>query len=976
MDQQRTGLEIAVIGMAGRFPRAASPDELWANVLDGRSSVRFFTEDEVISAGVPEARARLPRYVRAWGALTDPDRFDATFFGYAPRDAALLDPQQRVFLECAHHALEHAGYASQQHKELIGVYAGGSLSAYLLHYLLRNPAVEGNVRFDELVLANDKDHLATRVSYHLNLEGPSVAVQTACSSSLVAVHLACQALLARDCDIALAGGVSIQLPQTGYLTEPGSILADDGVCLPFDARAHGVVPGSGAAIVVLKPLEDALRDRDTIHAVILGSAVNNDGSSKVGYTAPRIGSQEAAVRTAQRLAEVGAETIGYIEAHGTATALGDPIEVAALTRAFRTSTERTGFCALGSIKAQIGHLDAAAGVTGLIKTVYALREGILPPSPYFQEAIPALELADGPFYIPTVCTPWPDGPHPRRAGVNSLGMGGTNAHVVLEQSPVGPPPAAAGPAWHVLPLSARTPQALRELRADLATQLSGDPRADLADVAGTLQTGRRAMPHRLALVCRDSEGAADLLANGGSRLWQGTTESRDAPVVFMFPGQGAQHPSMARGLYEADKTFRRWFDRGAEEFRAHQDHDLRDVLTSERLLATTHYAQAALFTVEYALAQTWLSWGIRVDAMIGHSVGEYVAACLADVFDLPDAVAVVAARGELMNRLPDGAMLAVAMPAPVAERELDSGLCLAADNGPQMCVVSGQSTSVERLEHRLRERGVACQRLAVAHAFHSPMLEPLLQELAGRVGKVRLHPPVIPFLSSATGGWISQADATDPWYWARQAMRPVLFRPGIEELLRDGGRVLLEVGPGQALSSLVKGYGQAAGNTVLASLPRPGARTPDEVAFASAVARLWLAGCAIDWPGGPGRVPLPLYPFERQRHWIDRPADLPAAAGPAPQGVPDSADSLEQIISRAWAELLGIPEIRADDDFFELGGSSLLAARVIARINDEMGIGLSPGVIFGAPTIAALRQAALAAIAEQAGDLIDEIGGA
>ncbi|HEY1324221.1 MAG TPA: type I polyketide synthase, partial [Streptosporangiaceae bacterium] len=547
MERESTGLEIAIVGMAGRFPGAGSVGAYWDTIVEGRDSI-------IRSAG-EHPRARRADHVPAWGVLAGVDRFDAGYFGYTPRDAALIDPQQRALLEVAVHTLEHAGYAGAG--ERVGVYAGTSISTYLLQNLIGNPAV--NASYAELILANDKDSLATRISYHLDLRGPSITVQTACSTSLVAVHLACQALLARDCDLALAGGVSIQLPQDGYLAEPGGILSPDGHCRPFDAAANGVVPGCGVAMVALKCLDDALRDGDTIHAVILGSAVTNDGATKVGYTAPSIDSQAETVLAAQRLAGVDAGAIGYVEAHGTGTPIGDPIEVAALTRAFRATTARREFCALGSVKSLIGHLDAAAGVAGLIKAVLALRHGMRPPSPYFQHPNPVLDLPRSPFYLPVVAEKWPDGP--RFAAVNSVGMGGTNAHVVLQQAPAEATVAPASRTWQVLPLSAMTPAALAASREGMADHLAAHESVALADVAHTLQVGRRVLPHRVAMVCADTGSAAELLAHGKEGVWQARQESRDTPVAFLFPGQGSQRPGMAREVYREEPVFRQCLDR-------------------------------------------------------------------------------------------------------------------------------------------------------------------------------------------------------------------------------------------------------------------------------------------------------------------------------------------------------------------------------------------------------------------------------
>jgi phthiocerol/phenolphthiocerol synthesis type-I polyketide synthase E len=948
---QFTGLEIAVIGMAGRFPGAPDCDRLWENVLAGR---------EQITRAAPEH----PGHVAAWGRLDDIDRFDAGYYGYSPRDAALLDPQQRIFLETAQHALENAGHHTGD-RARVGVYAGASISTYLLRNLLGGTT---NAGYGELIIANDKDMLASRVSYHLNLTGPSVAVQTACSTSLVAVHLAGQALLAGECEIAIAGGVSVQPPQGGYHPEPGGVLSPRGVCRPFDATADGMVPGSGAAAVVLKPLSDALRDRDTVYAVIAATAINNDGGDKVGFTAPRIDGQAEMIRTAQRLSGADVDRIGYLEAHGTATPLGDPIEVAALTRAFRAVTDRTGFCALGSVKALIGHLDAAAGVTGLIKTVYALRAGVLPPSPYLGAVNPGLSLADSPFHLPREASPWP-GDGPRIAAVSSIGMGGTNAHAILRQAPA-PVARTSRRRWQAIPVSARSEQALQRMRAGLADRLT--PGDDLADVAFTLQTGRPREAHRAVVVADEPAAAAEALRGGGRQAHE---PARDVPVMFLFPGQGAQRPRMGHGLHRAEPVFRDALDEVAELAGAHGVPLLKylfdDGPDAASHLAGTAITQPAVFALEYALARLLGSWGIRPAAMLGHSVGEYVAATLAGTFSLPDAVALVVTRGRLMADLRPGAMLAVNAAADQLP-PLPDGVWLAADNGPGTCVVAGEPGPVDAFGRELTSAAVASRRLEVSHAFHTPMVAPALPALAAAVAGVPARPPRIPFVSCRTGRWITAAEATDPGYWAGQAADPVRFRLGLGTLPEG---ILLEVGPGAALT------GFAAGRNALPTLGRtvPG-DDPDseEKALVTALGRLWLAGATVDWPAvhgpGAGRVPLPGYPFASQRHWIEPGAPAgtpPVAAAEAPPA--ESSDDVTVRVRRVFAELLGIAGVGDHDDFFELGGTSLLASRVVAAVNDEFAVQLNAGDLFGAPTVGTLAALVWRHLTEGDEDLLEEI---
>ncbi len=886
--------DIAVIGMAGRFPGARDVQELWDNLRQGVDSLTFFSDEELLAAGIPPERLASPDYVKAGRVLEGIDLFDAGFFGFSPREAELLDPQQRLFLECAWQALESAGHSPRGCRGRVGVYAGARMSSYAFNIFSRPDILEslGDIAVQAAV---DKDYLATRVSYELDLKGPSLTVQTACSTSLVAVHLASQSLGSGECDMALAGGVAVQTQQrTGYMYQPGSILSRDGRCRTFDAQASGTLSGDGVGVVVLKRLQDALRDGDTIHAVIKGSAINNDGALKVGYTAPSVEGQAQVIAAAQEAAGVSADSITYVEAHGTATPLGDPIEIAALTQAFRKGTDRTGFCAVGSVKTNLGHLDAAAGVTGLIKTALALRHRQIPPSLHFAAPNPKIDFAASPFYVNTKLAEWRSEEGPRRAGVSSFGMGGTNAHAVLEEAPAVEP---SGPsrAWQLLQLSARTPEALEEATANLARFLAHNPGVSLPDVAHTLQVGRVAFEHRRMLVCRNVEEAVAGLEGGlPGRLLSRHTEPAHRPVAFLFPGQGAQHVDMLRGLYETEPVFRRELDACAERLLPRLGRDLRDLLhpAAERReearcdLRRTRFAQPALFAVELALARLWISWGIRPWALIGHSVGEYVAACLAGVLSLDDALLLVAARGELMQGLPAGAMLSVDLAESELLPLLGPDLALAAVNGPSLCVASGPEETIDVLEARLAERDVPCRRLHTSHAFHSGMMDPVLAPFEETLRQVALKPPAIPYLSNLTGTWITAAEATDPAYWVRHLRETVRFGEGIAHLLAERSAVLLEVGPGRTLGSLARRQAEpGTGRTVVASARHPQDGEHDAAVLLEAVGRLWLAGLEIDWSAFRAgerrlRLPLPTYPFQRRRFWIDpaRPGSAPSTA--------------------------------------------------------------------------------------------------
>ena len=872
--------------MAGRFPGARSVHEFWQNLQHGVESITFFSDEDLVSRGVDEQLLGDPAYVKAGGFLDGADQFDASFFGYSPREAELLDPQHRLFLECAWEALETAGYNPHLYRGLIGTFGGAGMNGYLLN-LYANAQIRHTVSPYELFLANDKDFLATRVSYQLNLEGPSLTVQTACSSSLVAVHLACQSLLSGECDMALAGGVALSR-QVGYRYQEGGIYAPDGHCRAFDVRAQGTVGGNGVGMVVLKRLADAKADGDTIEAVIKGSAMNNDGGAKVSYTAPRIDSQAAVIQAAQLMAEVSPETITYIEAHGTGTALGDPIELAALTQAFRSATDRVGFCGIGSVKTNIGHLDAAAGIVSLIKTVLALKHRQLPANLHFERPNPQIDLAGSPFYVNARLANW-NADYPHRAGVSSFGIGGTNAHVIVEEAPAPPAVSQAQFPLHLLVLSAKTETALATMTANLADHLEQHPDLDLADVAYTLQVGRQTFEQRRLLAC---EGHQVSEAIDGLRALQPLTLSHEDErhaIAFIFPGQGSQYTGMTRQLYKRQPVFKQAINRCGAILDAELDVPLLDLLyadTASECLNQTAYTQPALFAVAYALAQLWRSLGVRPEAMIGHSLGEYVAACLAGVFSLEEGARLVATRGRLMQQMSPGAMLAVSLSGEAVQPWLQEGVTLAALNAPEWSVVAGTVVAIDALERRLATTGISCHRLATSHAFHSPLMEPMLEAFGAALQQVTLHPPRLPFVSNVTGTWIRPEEAADPQYWVQQVRQPVQFAAGVRALQQDHEYLLLEVGPGTALGTLTRAIRpRAATRTMLASLPPAHDADSEERYFLNALGQLWLQGATIDWtalyPHGPRqRLSLPTYPFERQRYWVDADANLSALTRP------------------------------------------------------------------------------------------------
>ena len=903
-----SGLEVAIIGMAARLPGARTVDQYWRNLLDGKETIHRFTDEEL--AELAPDMMHLPNYVKAFPRLDDVDQFDAAFFGSSPREAELMDPQQRVFLECCWEAIEDAGYDVSKYPGLIGIFAGQKMSTYFFN-IYSQPEIAASAGELVLMAANDKDYIATRVAYRLDLGGPAVSVQTACSTSLVATHLAAQALLSGECDMALAGGVAIRLPQAGYIYHPGEVYSPDGHCRAFDIKAAGTVFGNGGGAVLLKRLDDALEDGDHIHAVIRGSAVSNDGSRKVGFTAPGADGQERVVRAAQLAAEVEPETITYVEAHGTGTEIGDPIEVGALSRVFREQTDRVGYCALGSVKTNIGHLNAAAGMASLIKATLAVEQGRIPGTLHFETPNPQLELDKSPFFIHTETIDWQPEDMPRRAGVSSFGIGGTNAHLILEQAPPREEGARPSRPRQLVLLSARGENALGEtterlvahLDAHLEAHTEEDPTGDadhFADIAHTLRIGRKGFEQRRALVAESAADAAATLGEVGSpRVLSRYCPESGRPAAFLFSGQGSQYVHMAAETWEHEPVFREHFDECREILRPILGLDLRDVVhpataddaEAAEKLQQTSLTQPALFAVEYSLARMWMSWGVEPRAMLGHSIGEYVSACLGGTLSLGDALALVAERGRLMQSLPPGSMLTV----PLTEQEVeelfvDAGLgaelSIAALNAPGRTVVSGPADAVDALEQRLAELGKPGRRLHTSHAFHSAMMEPILPAFVEFVRGLDLEPPTLPWISNLTGRPITDDQAVDPNYWADHLRRGVRFADGLETLFAEPGLVLLEVGPGNALSTLAKRHpAKTAEHDVLACLPHAKQAGEDHAFLLGVLGQLWLAGVDIDWKGFVSheerrRVSLPTYPFQRSRYWIERLEGAEATASP------------------------------------------------------------------------------------------------
>ena len=970
---------VAVIGMAGRFPGAADVDEFWDNVAAGRESVRPVTDEEFLAAGGDRAELDDPSLVRMASVVDGIDRFDSRFFGYTPAEAAVVDPQQRLLLETAYHALEDAGcLGAATDNGAFGVYAGSGDSRYYPANLY--PRYAGRPASVEMVHAatvNSLGTLATRVSYELGLTGPSISLQTACSTALVAVHTACQDLLDYRCDTALAGAVSLNpAALLGYRYVPDGPFSPDGRCRAFAADAAGTSSGDGVGVVVLKRLEDALAAGDRIRAVVRGSAVNNDGRRKVGFAAPSSAGQAEVVLAAQAQAMVTADTIGLVEAHGTATRLGDPVEVSALTEAFRQSTDRRGYCALGSVKTNIGHLGAAAGIAGLIKAILALEHRQLPPSLHFTEPNPLIDFAAGPFTVPTELRDWPEAEHPRRAAVSAFGVGGTNAHVILQEAPPvapAPPRAPEDGRRLVLPLSARTPEALRGQAESLARHLERRPDLRLDDVAHSLRTDRPALRHRTAVTASSGEEARSALRSAAP----GGTPVPDEParVAFLLPGGGTQYPGMGAELYREHDVYRDAVDTCARILRPVLGTDLRPALLEPGHGDGTS-AFLGLVVTEYALARTLMAAGVHPDAFIGHSLGEYTAACLAGVIDLDDMLPLVTERLRLIGSA-GGATVGVAAPADQVLPLLDEELSLGAVNGPAACTVAGYGAAVDRFEKELARRDIPFRRVRIPAAAHSHVLDPVLPAYEKHLRGVTLRPPRIPFVTNVTGTWITDAQATSVRHWIDHTRGTVRFADGITALWERGQPVLVEIGPADTLTKLAAAQLAPRTPVTVTTMRHVKAAASDGFVLAEALGRLWSAGVDSALPPVPEtarRVPLPPYAFERLRHWIEAPGVRSDRGGSAAPAAPEAGPALaprprlttehvaprterEQAVTRLWEEILGVGGIGVHDNFFDLGGDSMRAVLLTGRLRQAGVLDVPAATLLTAPTVAGILAA-------------------
>lgn len=867
--------DIAVIGISGRFPGANNIAEFWDNLKNGKETISFFSEKELKDEGISSLEYKMPNYIKAKGIVENIEGFDADLFEYTPKEAEKMDPQLRILHECTWEALEDAGYDPNSLIIPTGAYFGANDNHEWINRINSLPS-NGVLDFDAFIL-NYRDYIATRLSYKFNLKGPSFTLLTACSTSLVAIHLACQGIMNGECDMALAGGVSLSLPQKrGYFFQEGFMVSSDGHCRTFDAQADGTVFGDGVGVVVLKPLKRAVQDRDHIYAVVKGSAINNDGNGKMGFTAPSAEGQALVIQSALKNSGVKPEYIGFVEAHGTGTRLGDPIEIQALQQAFQT--KKKAYCWIGSIKTNIGHLNIAAGIASFIKTVLTLKNGLIPSTLHFSKPNPGIDFENSPFKVNTQPVKWTTNGFPRRAGVSAFGFGGTNAHIILEEAPFRRRYNRSRP-QQILVLSAKTESALEVLSQNLSKYLSEKSGLFLPDIAYTLSVGRKSLPVKRYLVCNSTQEAASLLQND---QYSAFNAAKKKPVVFLFPGQGSQYVNMGKDLYKYEKFFRTQVDNCAEILNRYLSKDIRELLyppedkqdEAHYLLQQTEFTQPVVFVFSYALARLWMKWGIKPQALIGHSSGECAAACIAGIFSLEDSLKLIAYRGKSMQELPRGRMLAVSLSEKKIKPFLNSHISLAAVNSPTLCVVSGEIEFVEKLKVDLRKKGIACQFLATSHAFHSHMMNPMIDPLSKFIQETSRQAPDIPIMSTVTSNWIKKWEMADPGYWKRNLRRTVQFSRAIKKLMRETDGILLEVGPGRTLSTLVKMHPDYLKNRMILSSMKQAKENLSDLYFQlNTLGKLWQSGVEIDWTIYYGeekrnRMPLPTYPFEQRHFWI------------------------------------------------------------------------------------------------------------
>ena len=969
--------DIAIIGMSGRFPMAKNIHEYWDNLINGKECYTHLSDEQMIATGVDPNLLKDPDYVKVSPILDDYDKFDCQFFGYTPREVSMMDPQQRLFLECCWEAFEDAGYNTDVYEEPVGVFGGCAINTYMIFSGVHKRFY---TEFLPSVVGNDNSFLANRVSYQMNLNGPAVTVQAACSTSLVAIHLSIQSLLNGECSMALAGGVAVWVPhEAGHLYKEGSVLTKDGHCRAFDAKATGTIFGNGAGVVLLKRYDDAVRDGDNIYAIIKGSAINNDGAKKTDYTAPSVDGQAEVIVEALANAGVSADDISYVETHGTGTFIGDPIEFRALSKAYRAFTDRKGFCGIGSVKPNIGHLDAGAGVAGLIKTVLALKYKMIPPSINFDKPNPALDIENSPFYVNNTLKKWgtKDG-SPLLAGVTSLGMGGTNAHIILQEAPETEKPIVEDQWPLLITYSAKNKSALDDYSAKLAKHLKEFPNVSLPNVAYTLQRGRKEFPYKRYLIAEYRNDAIEKLEKlPAASVKTFSDHSDEREVVFLFPGQASQYVNMGLDLYLSNSVFREHLDHCAEFLNPLIDVDIRKMLfpapgdeeMATNQLKNTVYTQPVIFAIEYSLAMFWMDMGIKPVAVLGHSMGEFTAACIAGVFDLETGLKLIAMRGKIMQELEPGSMLTVMLPASEVEEYLNDRLSISVINTPSSCVISGDTEAIEAIKKVFDAVDVYTRILETSHAFHSHMMDPVLEKYRDFVSAMTFSPPSIPIVSSVKADWASADDLTNPDYWVDNIRKPVQFADAVEKFFERTKWILLEVGPRNTLTTLAKQHpGISPDQVVVQSMRHPN-QPQDDISFAlSAIGRLWSCGYPVDWErlykeNPVYKIPVPTYAFQRTRCWLD--PEKPGielhlkttknghATVPVSNQISEKRNITDEVTA-IWQDFLGVENIKKDDSFFDLGGNSLVAVQLFDELKQKLGIRLPLSSLFKAPTIEAI----------------------
>lgn len=971
MESDNGALDIAVIGIACQFPGAKNYREYWENLKQGKETISFFSDEELLDSHISEALLNQSNYIKAKGLIEGVEQFDAPFFYINGLEAELMDPQHRLYLQCAWSALEDAGYHSAN-AGIVGSFVGCGFCSYYVKNVLNNQKIRESVNEFQSYINNVGDTISTRLSYKFNLTGPSVTILTACSSGLVSLCTACDSLLNYHCDIALAGAVSIQFPhRSGYLYEKGMIHSPDGHCRPFDQKAQGTVVSEGLGVVVLKRLDEAIKDRDHIYAVIKGYSINNDGASKVSFTAPSIEGQASVILEAQEMAEIDPESLTFIEAHGTGTEMGDPIEVSALVEAFELrGTKKKQFCALGSVKSNIGHTDAAAGMAGFIKAVLSVYYGAIPPTLHFSQPNPKIDFENSPFYVNDRYKQWEGSP--RRAGVSAFGIGGSNAHVILEEYVSKEEREAIQSPYAIVPLSAFSQEALHRYFDQLRLFLANHPETSIHDLSYTHQMGRKEFNYRgFFIASSSSEALAILDHQKEEKIAYGHVEGTAPDLVFMFPGQGSQYQEMGHELYQYEPVFRSTIDYCAEYLKPILEIDVRYLIYPKLYKSSTPHSlslndtvitQAAVFIVDYAMAQLLISWGFTPNALIGHSLGEYVAACVSGVFSLDEALNVIALRGKLIQSLPKGAMLAVQLSQEELAPYLSSKISLAAVNLPNQCVLSGSIEEIKKLEAQFLQEEVVTHLLKTSHAFHSSLLDPILDDFETIFTKIDFKEPQIPYISNQTGTWIRNEEATSPIYWRKHLRETVLFAQGIKSLLEDDRLVLLEVGAGNILSHFAHHFLANKKAKTVSSLPPAHARVSEMYGLLKAVGQLWIEGVPFNWqsfnkaPKGE-KISLPTYPFDPHVYWIN--PDPPLNRNDIRTGQEKAEpESVEKILIQLWEKYLNpsgaLGRLNSTQNYFDLGGDSLLAIQIFREINKIFDVKIDPHELIAYPTIQAL----------------------